>query len=56
MNNRTRNPLAPLVISDTNLSHAWGRVLWHVVKNSGDYVLDKRKFGNIYERTGRRYD
>lgn len=38
MNNRTRNPLAPLVISDTNLSHAWGRTLWHVVKNGGDKI------------------
>jgi hypothetical protein len=25
----------PYVISETNLSHAWGRALWHVAKNPG---------------------
>ena len=27
-----------MVISDTNLSHAWGRALRHVVKNPGDEI------------------
>lgn len=33
MNDKPYNPLAPLVISESNLSHAWGRALWHIVKN-----------------------
>lgn len=38
MSNGQYNPLAPMVISDTNLSHAWGRALRHVVKNPGDEI------------------
>jgi len=25
----------PYVVSDSNLSHAWARVLWHVAKTPG---------------------
>jgi len=33
MNDQPYDPLKPLVISESNLSHAWGRVLWHIAKN-----------------------
>lgn len=38
MSNGNYDPLTPLVISDTNLSHAWARSLWYVFKNPGDEI------------------
>ncbi len=38
MNGGNYDPLAPVVIFDANLSHAWGRILWHVVKTPGKEI------------------
>ena len=38
MSDTKHDPLAPFVISEVNLSHAWGRALWHVAKNPGDEI------------------
>lgn len=38
MSGEVYDALAPVVISDSNLSHAWGRSLWYVVKNPGKEI------------------
>src|SRR5712692_2840678 len=50
MSRRAHDPLAPLVISERNLSHAWGRALLHVVDCLGadikPLMLSIRHFRN----------
>lgn len=38
MNSGVFDPIAPLVISDNNISYAWGRALWHVVNTPGNEI------------------
>jgi hypothetical protein len=38
MTGENYDPLAPVTISDSNLSHAWGRALWYAIKNPGKEI------------------